>query len=250
MPETQNEALAAKIKQAITDSGKAKKEVADALGVSKQSITGWEKTGRISKQNLASLADLLQIDLKWFYVEGLETHDSGEFDSIRKRDKLQKVAQTQAKFDQNVIPVPAGKKAIPVISAVQAGLLTEVSDPYPPGAGFAVEYADDDLSRWAFALEIDGDSMLPDFRPGDRVIVDPEIAPNPGDFVVAKNGREEATFKKYRPRGVGPDGNMVFELVPLNDDYPTMRSDVEHLRVIGVMVEHRKKYRRGAKQGS
>lgn len=252
MPETQNETLAAKIKQAITNSGMAKKEVADALSVSKQSITGWEKTGRISKQNLASLADLLHIELKWFYVEGVETPDSGEFDSNWKRDKLQNVAQAQAqtKFDKNVIPVPSGKKAIPVISAVQAGLLTEVSDPYPPGAGFAVEYADDDLSRWAFALEIDGDSMLPDFRPGDRVIVDPEIAPNPGDFVVAKNGREEATFKKYRPRGVGPDGNMVFELVPLNDDYPTMRSDVEHLRVIGVMVEHRKKYRRGAKSSA
>jgi hypothetical protein len=37
---------------------------------------------------------------------------------------------------------------------------------------------------------------------------------------------------------------MVFELVPLNDDYPTMRSDTEHLIVIGVVTEHRKKLRR------
>lgn len=86
--------------------------------------------------------------------------------------------------------------------------------------------------------------MLPEFRPGDRVIIDPEMSPSPGDFVVAKNGREEATFKKYRPRGINVEGNTVFELVPLNDDYPTMRSDTEHLEIIGVLVEHRKKYRK------
>jgi SOS-response transcriptional repressor LexA len=242
MPETDNEWLALKIRQAIADSGMTKKDIAAALGVSKQSITGWEKTGRITKPNLAKFSELLKINLKWFYSD-----EGTPADSIRKYDKLSVVPRKQERFDQNVIPVPAGKRAIPVISAVQAGKLTEINDPYPAGAGYAVEYADDDLSRWAFALEIDGDSMLPDFRPGDRVIVDPEIAPNPGDFVVAKNGREEATFKKYRPRGIGPDGNMIFELVPLNDDYPTMRSDVESLRVIGVMVEHRKKYRRTSK---
>lgn len=247
MPETENELLASKIKQAIASSGMTKKDIAAALGVSKQSITGWEKTGRITKPNLAKFAELLKIDLKWFYSDAKPQADSADGNSIRKYVKLSGVAETQEKFDQNVIPAPAGKRAIPVISAVQAGKLTEITDPYPSGAGYAVEYADDDLSRWAFALEIDGDSMLPEFRQGDRVIVDPEIAPNPGDFVVAKNGREEATFKKYRPRGMGADGNMVFELVPLNDDYATMRSDVEHLRVIGVMVEHRKKYRRSNK---
>lgn len=244
MPETDNEWLALKIRQAIADSGMTKKDIAAALGVSKQSITGWEKTGRITKTNLAKFSELLKLNLKWFYSDEDKPADSGLTDSIRKYDKLSVVPRKQERFDQNVIPVPSGKRAIPVISAVQAGKLTEINDPYPAGAGYAVEYADDDLSRWAFALEIDGDSMLPDFRPGDRVIVDPEIAPNPGDFVVAKNGREEATFKKYRPRGIGADGNMIFELVPLNDDYPTMRSDVERLRVIGVMVEHRKKYRR------
>lgn len=247
MPETDNELLALKIKQAIAESGMTKIDIAAALGVSKQSITGWEKTGRITKTNLGKFSELLKINLKWFYSDAGAAADLEASDSIRKYDKLTVVPRKQERFDQNVIPVPAGKRAIPVISAVQAGRLTEINDPYPPGAGYAIEYADDDLSRWAFALEIDGDSMLPDFRPGDRVIVDPEIAPNPGDFVVAKNGREEATFKKYRPRGIGPDGNMVFELVPLNDDYPTMRSDVEHLKVIGVMVEHRKKYRRPGK---
>lgn len=152
---------------------------------------------------------------------------------------------TAKPFDANVSTAQVGLRPIPVISAVQAGRLKEISDPYAPGAGSAVEYTDDhDLSRWAVALDISGESMLPDFREGDRIIVDPEIAPNPGDFVVARNGSEEATFKKYRPRGINANGDMVFELVPLNPDYPTMRSDVEPLTIIGVMVEHRKKFRR------
>ncbi len=87
--------------------------------------------------------------------------------------------------------------------------------------------------------------MLPEFKPGDRVIIDPSTSPQPGDYVVAKNGEEEATFKKYRPRGVNERGDVVFELVPLNEDYPSMRSDVTPIRIVGTMVEHRKYRRRG-----
>jgi phage repressor protein C with HTH and peptisase S24 domain len=149
-----------------------------------------------------------------------------------------------AEFDANVTSVPLGLRPIPVISYIQAGLLTDINDPYAPGDGFATEICEDDLGRFAFALEIEGNSMQPDFRPGDRIIIDPDVSPMPGDFVVAKNGKQMATFKKYRPRGMNERGEQVFELVPLNEDYPTMRSDIEHLRVIGTMVEHRKKYRR------
>ncbi|WP_426110996.1 LexA family protein [Massilia sp. PWRC2] len=149
-----------------------------------------------------------------------------------------------AVFDENVTSASVGARAIPVISAVQAGAMRDMDSPYEPGDGYAVEYTDDKLSKWAFALDIEGLSMMSEFRPGDRVIIDPELAPNPGDFVVAKNGGSQATFKKYRPRGVDASGNEIFELVPLNDDFPTLRSDETKLQVIGVMIEHRKRYRR------
>jgi SOS-response transcriptional repressor LexA len=147
-------------------------------------------------------------------------------------------------FDENVASAMIGMRPVPVISAVQAGQLKDMENPYSPGDGYSIEYTDQKLSRWAFALEVEGQSMTPTFQPGDRIIVDPEIAPQPGDYVIARNGSDQATFKKYRPRGVDDRGNMVFELVPLNDDYPTMRSDTEHLIVIGVVTEHRKKLRR------
>lgn len=150
---------------------------------------------------------------------------------------------TKQQFDSNVKPFLSEMRAVPVISYVQAGALADISDPYPMGAGIDLIYTDIELSEKGFALEIEGESMLPEFSEGDRVIIDPEVAPSPGDFVVAKNGNDQATFKKYRPRTIDAHGNTVFELVPLNPDYPIIRSDEHNLIVIGVMVEHRK-YRR------
>lgn len=143
----------------------------------------------------------------------------------------------------NVAPAPIGTRRVPVITSIQAGMWAEIVDSYQPGDASDWLLTDIDLSDSAFALDIRGNSMEPEFKDGDRVIIDPEIAPQPGDFVAAKNGEQEATFKKYRPRGMDAHGNIIFELVPLNDDYPTLRSDVQHIRIVGTMVEHRK-YRR------
>lgn len=152
--------------------------------------------------------------------------------------------KASATWDNNTKPVPSGVRKYPVISPIQAGHLKEISDPYGPGDGFDIEFGDDDASLWAFFLQIDGDSMQPDFQQGDRVLIDPDVRPRPGDFVVARNSKQEATFKKYRVRGIAVDGSEVFELVPLNDNYPVMRSDEHELTVIGTMVEHRRKFRR------
>lgn len=146
-------------------------------------------------------------------------------------------------FDHNAKFVTMGKREYPVISYIQAGAVTDIHDPYSPGDGFDVEVGDDVWSKWTFGLELEGESMLPEFREKDRVLIDPTLAPNPGDYVAAKNSQNQATFKKYRVRGVRADGKEVFELVPLNPDFPTVRSDEEALQIIGVMVEHRKRYR-------
>ena len=145
--------------------------------------------------------------------------------------------------ESNVTPAPIGARSIPVISAIQAGMWCEIVDRFQPGDADEYLMTDLELSAHAFALTIRGNSMLPEFNPGDRVIIDPAVSPHPGDFVAAKNGDQEATFKKYRPRGMDAAGNMVFELVPLNEDYPTLRSDTQPIRIVGTMVEHRK-YRR------
>ena len=91
--------------------------------------------------------------------------------------------------------------------------------------------------------------MEPEFHEGDIIVVDPTLHPYPGDFVLAQRESQftdgiESTFKKYRPKGINEHGQNVFELVPLNPDYQVFRSDREHLEIVGVMVEHRRIFRR------
>ncbi len=135
--------------------------------------------------------------------------------------------------------IPQGNR-IPILSYVQAGNWREICEQATTFDG-NVEYvtASVDIGSCGFGLWIRGHSMTPMFNEGDLVIIDPDEQPRPGDYVVAKNGSEEATFKKYRPRGIDESGQEVFELVPLNDDFPTMHSDRQHIEIIGVMVEHR-----------
>ncbi len=194
-------------------------ELGRRAGLSQGAIGNYEKGERDEPRNLIQLAEALGVHPKWL-LKGTGPRDVGE--------------------PSNVAPAAIGTRKIPLISYVQAGQMAEGLD-----FGGELEYllTDLDLGEHAFALEIKGDSMLPEFKPGDRIIVDPDVAPLPGDFVVAKNGSHEATFKKYRPRGISITGKTIFELVPLNEDYESMRSDETPISIVGTMVEHRK-YRR------
>lgn len=154
----------------------------------------------------------------------------------RSMDRLME----DAPEDEEAYRPPAGLRQVPRISFVQAGLWTEAVDPYDLGAGDDYLLTQTDVGPHAFALTVRGESMEPEFREGDTIIIDPDVKPSPGDFVVARNGQEEATFKKYRPRGVNESGEQVIELVPLNDDFPSLRSDYAPFLIIGTMMEHRR----------
>lgn len=223
-----------RIREKRKAAGLTQAQVADYFGVRGASVSEWESKSGPSKDKLVALARLLKTSVSYL-LTGKEGQRIGM--DLGPPPPL-------IPFDANVSPGVVGARPIPVISAVQAGQLKDMENPYSPGDGYSIEYTDQKLSRWAFALEVEGVSMTPIFNPGDRIIVDPDLAPQPGDYVIARNGSDQATFKKYRPRGMDANGEMIFELVPLNDDYPTMRSDTEHLIVIGVVTEHRKKLRR------
>lgn len=96
-----------------------------------------------------------------------------------------------------------------------------------------VMMTDSDVGKGSFAIEIEGESMAPSFKQGDRVVIDPSLAAEPGDFVAAHIGGA-VTFRKFRQREAG-----IFELVPLNSDWPTANSKDTEIKILGVMAEHR-----------
>lgn len=233
-------ALGQTIKSRLSALGKTQGWLAERADVSHNAVSKWIKTGKISRENAVLVAQALACSVDDLLLgEGDEAIPTG-----RTEGQPRLPPANESGFDQNVKPVPLGTRAIPVISAIQAGAMREITMPYAAGDGYATIYVDDTYSQWAFGLEIEGDSMLPKFEPGDIVIIEPEWTPRPGEYVAAKNGKQEATFKKYRQRGTDADGNDIFELVPLNENYPIVRSDETPLAIIGVMAEYRQKARK------
>lgn len=54
-----------RIQEAILNSGKTQREIAELIGVAPQSITKWIKTGKIYIDNLQLLADVTGVDMRY-----------------------------------------------------------------------------------------------------------------------------------------------------------------------------------------
>ncbi|MFL9904713.1 S24 family peptidase, partial [Paraburkholderia fungorum] len=256
-----------RLKFAVLDREKArgkrilKKDLAAAAGVSSPAVTNWwnNENTELEARCVFGLAKFLEISPEWLQsgrgrmLDLLANHISADAESLKSRQKSGVIVgsaqptlsnmegEPRERFDKNVTPAPLGQHRIPVISYVQAGMMTEALDPFSLGEGFETITVDFPCSEHTFALRIKGRSMLPTFEEDDVIVVDPLEQPVPGSFVVAKNTDEEATFKKYKALGANEYGDAVFELVPLNDDFATLHSQRDHLRIVGVAVEHRKK---------
>lgn len=100
-----------------------------------------------------------------------------------------------------------------------------------------------DVGEHAFAVEVEGRSMQPDFREGDELVVDPSTAPEPGDIVVALVD-QVMVLRKYRPKPVQAAKDSAFTLTAINPDYPEVDSSVQECRLVGTVVEHRRRLRR------
>ena len=108
---------------------------------------------------------------------------------------------------------------------------------------------DNEFSPEAFGLRVANDAMEPEFREGEIVIVDPQVRPSDGDYLVVElQDTQERTgtiwmLNQYRPRGFHRE-RRVFDLVPLNPAYRTITVTPDlSARMIGVVVEHRRRFR-------
>jgi SOS-response transcriptional repressor LexA len=212
------EGIGLRIRQARQQAGLTQQTLGDFCSVSRAAIAQWENgTTHPSLNHLQLAADALGV-----WVSQLTGKGDGDDN------------------DPDSPPVSRGWP-VPVIDHVAAGLWGTINDPYPPGRGMEVLVTEQKVGPNTFALVVHGNSMAETFHDGDKIIVDPDVTPQPGDYVVAKlDALEESTFKKYRPRGTDSEGQPIIDLVPLNEDWPVLKIDNRNPgRVIGTVVEYR-----------
>jgi len=155
--------------------------------------------------------------------------------SLSSNTQTSRVGAKSAGDESNTEPGPALSGRVPLISWVQAGDWAHAADLLSPGEAF--EWIDTTVTVQAhtFALRVTGDSMEPDFPAGMILVVEPEMDAQPGDFVIVKNGDDEATFKQLVRDGAD------FYLKPLNPRYPI--KPLGRSKIVGVVREAVRKLR-------
>ncbi|HHF7375942.1 MULTISPECIES: helix-turn-helix domain-containing protein [Legionellaceae] len=94
----------------------------------------------------------------------------------------------------------------------------------------------------AFALQINDNSMEPEFRVNDIVILNPNAKLNPGDYVAAQIGSEEGVvIRKYKQLSISTT-EQVYELIAINEDWANLHVDNQIVCKIiaSVIYLHRK----------
>ena len=151
------------------------------------------------------IANFLKINSEWL-ISGV-----GEMSSQNLRSSSKNVLH-----DNNISEsFPIAGRLIPVISWVQAGTWTN-TESVPSGTQFNNWLPPNPkCGKNGYGLEVVGESMLPDFRPTDKIYVNPDFQVSDlktGDLViVACEGENKATFKKLI---IEPNGKYLEPLNP------------------------------------
>lgn len=200
------------LKAARKAAGMTQSEVAKIVGITQNGYSYWENgKAKIDNESLAKLSRLFGVSID--YLIGVDDTLAGK--SLR----------------------------IPVLGSVPAGVPLEAIEDIIDWEELPQSMATG--GKEYFALEVKGDSMWPDYLPGDVVIVRKQPTCDSGeDCVVYVNGYD-ATLKQVRLN----DADQSLTIVPRNQSYPPRTFTAEEIATLpvsiaGVVVELRRKIKK------
>ena len=222
-------ASGARFRTARERTGLSQRALAKRLDVSPQAISQWEKGA--AKPRIATVRKLAHMA-------------STPADKVSVEWLLSGVDGDSGSSQSNVVYYTGEGRLVPELGDTDIGVLP-VAKRRSPTKFVQTHFA---CSAESFALQVKGDSMEPDFYEGDVIIIDPQLAPQPGDFVFVELASGDIKlFRKYRPQSVTRGAvAKVYDLVPSNEDWPTVRIGPENKgKIRGVMSERITPRRRG-----
>ena len=197
------------LKSARKAAGLTQSEVAAHIGITQNAYSYWENDKvKIDNESLIKLSNLFGVSADYLMGISERTHN--------------------------------GVISIPVLGAIPAGIPLEAIEDI-------IDYEEIPKSllsggREYFALQVKGDSMYPEFLPGDTVIVRKSPVCESGDVCVVYVNGYDATLKRVRLNSA----EKSMTLVPVNPAYPPRTYSQEEITsvpisIAGVVVELRRK---------
>lgn len=212
-----------------------------AFSASTQATHKWLKAESMpGRSNMLAIAEWLGVRVEWLqYGEGEMRPGDPQSQDVAALTLAEKRARLEQELDplvhSNVIPTQQPHRAAkeyPLISWVAAGSWQESCDNFQPGSADEWLLSNENAGPHGYWLEVKGNSMLPTFTPGMRILVRPEgFDLVSGKFYIAKLlDSGETTFKQY-VRDAGAE-----LLQPLNPAYPILPV-TDNVRIIGYVVD-------------
>lgn len=202
-----------KIKERRKALGMTQQDLAQAMNASRSTVAMWE-IGRVDLplSVLTELALVLETSVSYLVDE----EDIGKLPV------------------SNAIPYTPGRSMIPVVGSVRCG---------PGGLAYqdlqGSELADVPNPDEYFYLRAEGDSMAPDIKEGDLVLVHQQEQVESGELAVVIVDGEEGMLKKFIRKG------DAVVLQSFNPDYPPrvlVGEELEAMRIAGRVMEVKRKY--------
>lgn len=127
---------------------------------------------------------------------------------------------------------PRPRASVPLLGFAQAGTGGFFDDAgFPVGHGFDLIEIPGGLEDGAYALKVQGDSMLPLYRDGDVLVVRPEASVRKGDRVVVKTSSGEVMAKVLARRTPSE-----IELLSLNPEHPARQLSAKEIEWVARIV--------------
>ena len=207
--------FAQRIKDLIKERGITQAELARQVGTKQQTISYLIRgdSNTQSSRYAAKIASVLGVNPLW-----LQTGEGQPY------DPLLSLSQVDLLKDTCQVPIISLKDVLRFIT----------NEPFST-KGYLMSGTNKPATRFAF--EVEDNSNAPQFVPGDIIVVETDLKPIPGDYVVSKANGNGAMLRKYRCK----EGN--YELVPDNPDWSAVMGS-EATEILGVMVEHRRYLKR------
>lgn len=226
---------AERIALAIQRSGKKNGQIAAEIGVTPSSVSQWRSglTKSIKPENLAALAKATGASMLWLATgDGNMPPEATGGVNATGANATGSAADSYdtVRIDRSRItglPLYEWAKVAQIgVAAVEMPTASRFMDsPFPSSPG-------------SFLLEVGSESMLPEFKAGQIIQVDPCAAPTNGRFVVVSLADGSSTFRRLVD---GEDGRFLQALNPSWPDRLVRLPD--NARIVGVVVASWVSYR-------